>query len=114
MSAATLIRQAHDAGVSLRLLGGVVKASGNRVVVAGMVDQLRQHKGELVEFLQAAHQTTVALLAAADVVCDHFGDRDAARREMRLQCMDTPIHLRADLLDHFNQTYPQTHKPEGN
>lgn len=55
MSAQTLIRQASDAGVVLRLIGGKVKASGHADAVALLVDQLRANKAELFEFLQAAN-----------------------------------------------------------
>ena len=71
------------------------------------------HKPELVQFLLDAHATTTKLIDAAMRACDHFGDGRAARNEMRRQCLDTPIHVRADLIDHFNHTYPQNHKPEG-
>jgi len=46
------------------------------------------------------------LIAAAMKACDHHGDGEQARADMRQQCLDTPPHLRADLLDHFQQTYP--------
>ena len=52
-----------------------------------------------------AHRLTADLLKAAMRVCDHYGDGDAARAQMRLACLDTPPHLRADLLAHFTQTY---------
>ena len=45
------------------------------------------------------------LLEAAMRACDHFGDSDAARREMRDQCTATPTDMRQDLLDHFRRTY---------
>lgn len=63
------------------------------------------HKAELVALLHAAHQTTAALLAAAMQACDHHGDGDIARQDMRQQCMDTPPYLRGELVDHFNRTY---------
>ncbi len=97
MSAATLIRQANDAGVSLRLEDGVVKASGNRESVVAMVDQLREHKGELIQFLTDAHESTAALIEAAMRACDHHGDGKVAREQMRADCQGTPPHLRKDL-----------------
>jgi len=107
MTAQTLIRQASAAGVELRLIDGKVKASGNAAALAELVPQLRQHKPELIQFLQEAHVTTTALIAAAMRACDHFNDSDAAREAMRLDCLNTPLHLRVDLLDHFNETYPK-------
>ncbi len=106
MSAATLIRQANDAGVSLRLEDGKVRASGNRDIVAAMIGQLREHKGELIQFLTDAHATTTALIEAAMRACDHHGDGEAAREQMRADCLATPLHLRPDLLDHFRAEYP--------
>lgn len=50
------------------------------------------------------------LLQAAMRACDAWQDGPEAREQMRRDCIDTPPHLRADLRDHFNQTYPG-HKP---
>lgn len=48
------------------------------------------------------HATLEAdLLHAAMRVCDRHGDGQAARDEMRTDCLATPLHLRQDLLDHF-------------
>ena len=52
-----------------------------------------------------AHRVTSALLKAAMQACDHHGDSESAREQMRADCLATPPHLRADLLAHFNQTY---------
>lgn len=53
-----------------------------------------------------AHRTMKQLLQAAMRACDHWNDSDEAREEMRRQCLETPPHLRADLLEHFNRQYP--------
>lgn len=45
------------------------------------------------------------LLRAAMLACDHWGDSEAARRQMRDECLALSPHLRGDLLDHFRQTY---------
>ena len=42
-----------------------------------------------------------ALLAAAMQTCDVWKDGPEAREEMRKQCLETPPHLRADLLEHL-------------
>jgi hypothetical protein len=44
------------------------------------------------------------LLAAGDRVCDMYGDSQQARDDMRDDCLATPPHLRADLLDHLTST----------
>ena len=41
------------------------------------------------------------LIEAAMKVCDHHGDGEAARADMRQQCLELPPHLQADLLEHF-------------
>lgn len=51
-----------------------------------------------------AHRITADLLRAAMRVCDHYGDSEAAREEMRQECRALPLHLQADLLDHFTST----------
>jgi hypothetical protein len=45
------------------------------------------------------------LLISAMYTCNAWNDSDAAREEMRLEVLNTPNHLRADLLDHLNQVY---------
>jgi hypothetical protein len=101
MTAATLIRQAGAAGVELRLVDGRVKARGSPQALAVVVPQLREHRAELAEFLAAAHATTDELIAAAMRTCDYHGDGPAAREQMRRDCLNTPMCLRQDLLDHF-------------
>ena len=41
------------------------------------------------------------LIVAAMKVCNRHGDNEAAREEMRQQCLKLPPRLQADLLDHF-------------
>ncbi|MEB0058809.1 hypothetical protein [Variovorax sp. LG9.2] len=64
---------------------------------------LRRAKPELVAYLLAARETTSALLLAAAAVCDRHGDGPEARLEMRGDCLALPVHLHADLLDHFRK-----------
>ena len=47
------------------------------------------------------------LIAAAMKVCDRYGDSEAAREEMRQQCLELPPHLQADLLEHFTGRRPE-------
>ena len=101
MTAALLYRRAIESGGTLRLGEGKVKAAGSHEALAELVPQLRECKPELIEFLTAAHVTTTALIAAAMKVCDRHNDSEAARHEMRLDCLNTPLHLRSDLLNHF-------------
>ena len=64
------------------------------------------HKPELLEFLHAASLTTVDLIEAAMRACDHFGDSEASRDQMRTDCANVPPHQRADLREHFRRSYP--------
>ncbi|AEB82849.1 hypothetical protein [Alicycliphilus denitrificans] len=66
---------------------------------------VRDHKPELIERIREAARLTEALLAATMRACDAHGDGEQAREQMRQDVLATPPHLRADLLDHFKQTY---------
>ena len=68
---------------------------------------LRANKAEIVALLCDAKATTDALVKAAMRACDHFNDSPVDRADMKRECMATPLHLQADLLNHFTKTYPQ-------
>ena len=68
---------------------------------------LRANKVEIVALLRDAKATTDALVKAAMLACDHFNDSPADRADMKRECIATPLHLQADLLNHFKKTYPQ-------
>ena len=51
-----------------------------------------------------AHRLAKELIAAAMRRCDQFNDGEAARAEMRQQCLELPPHLQRDLLEHFKLT----------
>ena len=53
MSAVALIREAQDAGVALRMVGGKLRAVGKLSVVQSWAPRLREHKSELIEALAA-------------------------------------------------------------
>ena len=100
-------------GITLKL-----SAEGRGLVVpAGKLSAEQRalvmgHKIQLIAFLADTRETTARLIAAAMKACDHHQDSDAAREQMRLDCLNTPQHLRADLLDHFTQIY-ETPLPVG-
>ena len=54
---------------------------------------------------------SLELIAAAMRACDFYGDDQAARDAMREACADTPLELRADLLQHFSLSYPKGDQP---
>lgn len=66
---------------------------------------LRANKAAIVALLRDAKATTDALVKAAMLACDHWGDSPADRAEMKRECLATPAHLQADLLNHFLKTY---------
>lgn len=63
MSTATLIRRAHEAGVSLTLNGEKIKIRGKASAVLALTPELREHKADLLLWLQEAEkkQSTVPL-----------------------------------------------------
>lgn len=46
------------------------------------------------------------LIAAAMRAADHHGDGPEAREQWRQDVLNTPYHLRADLLEHLQAQYP--------
>ena len=82
----------------------------NLVVPAGCLTpqqraQVLAHKLELIRLVLEAKHTTRQLLHAAMRACDHWGDSPAAREQMHRDCLNTPSHLRADLLAHFKNAH---------
>jgi hypothetical protein len=67
----------------------------------------RDHKADLISFLVDAETTTKALIDTAMGACDAWGDGPEARHQMHRDCLETPPHLRADLLDHLRKSYPK-------
>ena len=105
MSAAGVLSKLWHAGITV----GLTPNGENLIVPAGRLTPEQramalENKPELIQLLIDAHRTTERLLSAAMSVCDRHGDNDAARQEMRDQCLALPPHLQADLLEHFNGT----------
>ncbi len=90
----------HGFHVSLTDDGGL-KVSPSSTLHADLRELLRANKAEIVTLLSEAHDTTAVLIAAAMRVCDQYDDNDAKREEMRQDILDTPHHLRRELLDYF-------------
>lgn len=105
MDAAEIFKCLHAAGISLAFAGDRLTASPSSRMNDELRDLIRSHKAELVEYLQAARATTAALIDAAMRACDHHGDSEPARQQMREQCLALPPHLQADLLAHFQRAY---------
>lgn len=57
-----------------------------------------------------SHQVDAAptlrdLFDAAKRACDRWNDSPAARQAMERECREVPPHQRADLIQHFEETY---------
>lgn len=106
MTPADVLRQAYAMGLSVTIApSGNLLASPARLLTPEMRASLVAHKPELLEFLREAEQTTAAVIDAAMTACDHYGDGQEAREEMRRDVLETLPPLRADLLAHFRQNY---------
>lgn len=108
MSADTILRELLDCGIEPGL---TPDETGIEVPAGRLSDSqraaIRQHKSELIDRLRETARVTVALVEAASRACDAWGDSEEAREQMRLQCLETPPHLRAELLEYFRRTYPR-------
>lgn len=106
MDAAEIVKLLHAAGINLTLTGDRLTAAPSSRMTDELRGLIRGHKAELMDLLQAAHSTTAELLKAAQLACDYHHDSEAARQQMRDECLALPPRLQADLLEHFRQTYP--------
>lgn len=109
MNPSAIVIDLWNAGIPVRL----TQDHQNLVVPAGRLTvaqraMVLQNKPALIQFLVEAHATTERLLHAAMKVCDRHGDGDAARQDMRDQCLSLPPHLQDDLLAHFRGEHPST------
>lgn len=106
MSPQQLIAQLWGDGIRLVLSADQL----NLTVPAGKLTDadralILANKQPLIRFLTEAQATTAELLKAAMRVCDHHGDKEDARDQMRRDCLATPPHMKADLLKHLTGTY---------
>ena len=69
------------------------------------------HKPDLIAYLLESSRITVQLLESAMRRCDRFNDSEKARQDMREQVLETPPHLRQDLLEHFLGKPPKHPSP---
>ncbi len=93
-----------DCGVNLRLTadGQNLTAPAGKLTPAQR-ETVLTHKAALLQFLQDVQGTTITLLQAAMLRSDQWGDGETAREAMRADCLNTPVHLQADLLAYFNR-----------
>lgn len=109
-SADSILRELHAVGIRLELQGDLLNASPAARLTDELRDLVRANKPALVAYLTEAHQTAAHLIESAMQACDHHGDGPEAREAMRRDCLETPPHLRADLLAHFRGTYPSCYE----
>lgn len=96
-AAGICVRLASD-GLNLSVPAGCLSPDQRALVLA--------HKPALVAFLQEVQSNTKELIDAAMKACDHHGDNESARTDMKRECLETPPHLHNDLLEHLQHTYP--------
>lgn len=80
-------------GLGIEVPAGRVSPEQRTAIIA--------HKAELIARLIDYSRITTGLIKAAMEVCDEHGDDEAARQAMRDECLSLPVHLQADLLNHF-------------
>lgn len=105
MSPAEICRTIREAGVTLRLDGDSLALKPAQLLNTELLELIKANKPEIVDFLLEAHSTASSLMAAAMAACDHYGDGEVAREQMREDITNTPAHLRPELLAHFRQAY---------
>ncbi|VTU28429.1 hypothetical protein [Variovorax sp. PBL-E5] len=103
MSPVEICRAIYAAGMTVRADGAELVLKPADRLTPPLRELLVAHKPELIKFLRDAEHTAAELIEAALRVCDQFGDSEDARRQMRTECLRTPLHMRTDLLDHFKR-----------
>ena len=107
MNAEAIVKRLWSEGVSLQLArDGRLFARPSDRLTNELRALCRDHKAELIDFMQQAECTAQALIDAAMHACDVWNDTEKARDQMRRDCLETPPHLRSDLLDYFKSAYP--------
>lgn len=76
--------------------GGATFANSDEKLRVAFASTRNTQQGALT-----AHRLAKELIKAAMKVCDKHGDGEAARADMRQQCMELPPDMQRDLLEHF-------------
>ena len=106
MTAASILEVLWAQGFTVSLVGNDrLAVSPASTLHDTQRELLRANKAAIVVLLRDAKTTTNTLVKAAMLACDRWGDSPADRDLMRLECLATPAHLQADLLNHFKKTY---------
>ena len=109
MTAASILEVLWAQGFTVSLVGNdSLAVSPSSTLHESQRELLRANKAAIVALLRDAKATTDALVKAAMRACDHWHDSLADHDLMRLECLATPEHLQADLLNHFLKNYPES------
>ena len=109
MTAASILEQLWAQGFTVSLVDNDrLAVSPASTLHESQRELLRANKAAIVALLRDAKTTTDALVKAAMLACDYWGDNPADRDLMRLECLATPAHVQIDLLNHFSKNYPES------
>lgn len=105
MTPETILADLLESGIE----PGLTPDNTGIVVPAGKLSSAQRaavlaHKPDLIACLLESSRITAQLLDAAMRRCDQFNDSEKTRQDMREQILETPPHLRQDLLEHFLRT----------
>ncbi len=110
MTAASILELLWAQGFTVSLAGNDrLAVSPASTLHDSQRELLRANKAEILALLRDEKATTDALVKAAMLACDHFGDSPADRDLMRAECLAVPAHQQAELRDHFLKTYGANH-----
>ena len=106
MTAETILSELIESGIEPAV---TPDGTGIEVPAGKLTDAQRAailgNKTELIACIQESARITAELLDAAMRACDHYRDGLQAREDTRRQCLETPMHLRTDLLNSFKEHY---------
>jgi hypothetical protein len=102
MTPETILADLLESGIEL----GVTPDNTGILVPAGKLSPGQRaavlaHKLDLISYLLESMSIKAQLLDAALQRCEEFKDIEKHRQDMREQILETPPHLRQDLLEHF-------------
>ena len=101
MTPADVLQALHAASVSVRVYEGRLQVYPAERLTDSLRVALRGQRAGLLALLAQIDQITAELLEAAVRICDLYGENDRGQADMQADCLTTPAHLRADLLDYF-------------
>lgn len=96
----------RDAAIEARLMANLANAANTGASPDGEHRPLATFATLAISQQHGAHidPAVTELLEVAMRACDAWNDTALAREQMRQDVLQTPPHLRADLLDHLDRT----------